>query len=249
MKALLALTSHNIDFCQQALARWKDCPKVSVLGIDMKIEAPSKQQHVLLIPTAATTIKNLRVLNDCPNITVIVFDAPVLCKELGATLLDVEKQTLDYSFRFRKLEFRDVTTVVKRAFLSKDDVKVKRSTIDMSTKLLKRVHGSVLGKFLTFLYRIPDTDRRIELQKEVFDAWWSGDVSAVRKYLQRKYPKNAAAQEFAADLDSEDGKNFVLAVGALRKLKETNKPVAYEKLAKAHKVSAYDLRYYAKGKK
>lgn len=247
MKALYALTAHNIDFAQQALNKLKDCPKVSVLNLDHKIEAPNTQSHVLLIPTVQVLKRNARVLNDCPNIVVIVFDAPVLCKEIGAEMLDIEKQTLDYKFTYRRLEHRDVNHAVKAALNGPGGVKIKKATIDMSTKLLKRVYGSILGKFLTFMYKVPDTDKRQELQRLVFAAWWNNDMDSLRKALEKRYAKNAAAQEFLAHLDAADGTAFLAAVQRMRELREAGKPVPYAKLSKDFKVSAYDLKYYAKG--
>jgi len=246
MKALLAVTNHNIDFVQQALSRMKGCPTVSVLDVGAVIATATKDSHVLLVPTVATAVKNKTVLNKCPNIIVIVFDAPVLCKEIGATLLDVEKQTLDYVFRYHHLEPRDVMLAVRKALANQEPVLLKKQVIAMSTKLLKRVFGSIIGKFLTFMYKVPDTDKRAELQRHVFNAWWSGDVKLLVEFLKQRYPKNEAAAVFAKEVQEPDGLRFMAAVAEIRRLKDAGKPVSYAKISKAHKVSAFDLRYFSK---
>lgn len=249
MKALLALTNHNIDFCQEALVKMVGCPPVSVISIDYTIPEPTKDTHVLLVPTVATAVRNARVLNKSPNIIVIVFDAPVLCVEIGAQLLDVEKQTLDFVFRYRQLEYAEVRKAVRTALAAKEPAVITRQKIDMSTKLLKRAYGSIIAKFLTFIYKIPDTDRRQEIQKHVFDAWWSGDLTGVKAFLATRYKKNAAAAEFSKELDSKDSHRFLAALAEIRKLKEAGKAVSYQKISKAHKISVFDLRYFTKVRK
>lgn len=247
MKALFSLTNHNIHFAASALAKWAECPKVSVLSLDHVINTPTSERHVLLVPTVQVLKRNARMLNDCPNIVVIVFDAPVLCKEVGAHALDVERQTLDFKFTFHHLEPRDIVHAVRTAFAGSAVAKITKQQIDMSTKLLKRVYGSIIGRFLTFMYKVPDTDKRAELQKAVFGAWWNDDVPGLIKYLEQRYPKNKHAQDFVQQLNEKDGVAFLAAVKRLRELRDAGKKVAYPQLSKEFKVSVFDLRYFAKG--
>lgn len=249
MKALLALTNHNIDFCQQSLARMKDCPPVAILKIDDLIKQPTSKQHILLVPTVATLLRNATVLNQCPEILVIVFDAPVLCGEVNAQMLDVEKQTFDFLFTFKHLESADMLRMVRKALASAEQVQIKKQTVDMSTKLLKRAYGSIIGKLLTFIYKVPDTDRRQEIQQTIFAAWWNGKPQDALEFLRKRYSKNAAAQEFIKHLQGEDARRFAAAIADVRTLKDNQKPVNLPKISKAHKVSVYDLRYYSKVRK
>jgi hypothetical protein len=248
MKALLALTNHNIEFALQALAGAKNMPKISVLDIDHKVPAATDDAHILLSPTAAVTARNARLLNECPNIIMLVFDAPVLCKEIGCDMLDVEKQTLDWMFRYRHLDPRDVVNAVRRAMSSTTQVKIAKKQVDMSTKLLKRVYGSIMGKFLTFMYKVPDTDKRLELQKQLFDSWWQSNTKAAIEYINARYPRNAAAAEFIGHINGDDGLRFGAAVAEMRITKDAGKPISYAKLSKKHGVSSFDLRYFSKGR-
>lgn len=246
MQALLAFTSHNISFVQQSLLKLKGCPPVSVIDIDAKIKSVTEKPHVLLVPTVETLVRNAQVLNQCPRVIAIVFDAPVLCKEVGAPLLDVEVQTLDYAFRFRKLEPRDVVHHVKRALAATQPVKIEKKKVDTGTRLLKRTHGSIIGKYMTFLYKVPDTDKRQELQKQVFAAWWDNKVDELLTFLAKRYPKNAAATEFVQQLKEPEAQRFTQAVAELKKAKLASKPLAYDKVAKKFQISPFDLRYLLK---
>lgn len=243
MKSLLAITHHNIDFISNALQpflRRNQDTVFKIMDIDGKLAKPTAKKAIVIVPTVATVKANATVLNQCKNAVVLVFDAPLMCTELkGARLLDVEKNTPSYVFKFRRLEQHDVTHAISQAFKSEEPFKLNTKTLDIGMRLLKRTRGSVISKFITFMYKIPNTNRRNQVQAILFDSIWHGKIEEAKKYLKKHY-SNTQAINLITYLDSPEAKAFFKALEHVR----TKPRKSYADLAKQYNVSKFDLTYF-----
>jgi hypothetical protein len=243
MKALIAITHHNLDFVANAvqpyLQRNKDV-LLKTMDIDGKLPGPTKKKAILLIPTVATVKANATVLNKCPNVVVLVFDAPLMCVELkNAKMLDVEKNTPSYVFKFRRLAPHDVSHAVSAAFRNEENQKLDTKVLDVGMRLLKRTRGSVVSKFITFMYKIPNTNRRNQVQATLFDFIWRGKINDAKAYIKKNY-SNTQAENLVLFFDTEDARAFFKAIEHVR----TKPRKSYAELAKHYHVNKFDLTYF-----
>ncbi len=255
MKALIGITNHNVAFVSRALERYakrEDIP-LKILSVDAKLKKPTQKRLLLLVPTVGGIRANYEVLNGSPNVVTFVFDAAIQCSELKPiTLLDVAKNTPSYLFKFKPLQPEDIVVAAKRSFARDQSIKIKHQTINVSAKLLKLTYDSLIASFLTFMYKIPNTDKRLELQDTLFDFLWEGKLNDALRYIEKRYD-NEASRTFTDFLRKPIAKQFVAALADIKAQLskgdgKKKRSVNYAKISKKHLVSKFDLKYIMKAR-
>lgn len=112
--------------------------------------------------------------------------------------------------------------------------KIKYQVRNPIAKLLKRTAKSFVSNFVTLAYKTRDVEKQAQLRKEVFGALWRGERSLFTSAINKK------AADLIGLLNSEDAVNLE---AALQEVK-AGKKVAV--VAKAYKLSTFDLNYVIK---
>lgn len=212
-------------------------------NIDVSVFEPGSKKplsKIVLVPTIQTVINNIETFNKSDSIF-FVFDAPVLLEYLRPiVLLDVEKKTSSFSYKFRDLTFDLISKTLSQCDKAKSFV-VTKKVINVIPVLLGK-QSSFLTPIMTYLYLIPKGDGRYKYSKIIYD--WLRTPNAPVEDL--KIGANTASKTLFKFLKSERGITAKTAVEKIWALKKLKKPCNYKKLAKEHQVNVFDLKYLVK---
>lgn len=244
MKALYGISNSNIHTVSKLFSKYKDL-KVQVLGFDDNV-VPKTQ--ILLVPTVSLFLSNRKAINKT-NSVVFVFDTPSLLMYLKPIeLLDATLVT-SWTFNLKQLQESDIKKIVKRHTNTKEKVQVEKLTVDLIPKLLGASAPSVMKPILTFLYKIPDANKRLEYRKQVM-LWFATEkmsVEDLHKTLvllsSRKFSSLDNLIQFLQEPLSQDTKRVVL-----KSIKKdyTTKTFNVEKECRNTSANKYDISYILK---
>lgn len=249
MRSLLGVTNHNISHVTNALALLKRKKKYKKLKVEMVgFGHPcTGKADIILVPLISTFISNLKTLNKSKAM-VVVFDNPVKCEQLKPiNLVDIEKKRSGYNYTFRFINNKEMSGILAKHIDSTDKITVKKETIDVIPNLLKQQGSSVLNFIQEFVYTMPNTDQRMDMQKIIYK--WiakNQDIPTLEKKIMKlgnfkKIPK--ALTRLTEHLVSKEFDLYKRAIQEYLEKKKSGKSASYESLSKKYKIDKFDIRY------
>ncbi len=251
MKDILGISNNNIFGVYQTIKNCvdnlddKEQAKYRVQSLGFS-EAPKSGATIILVPTVARFLKQIDALN-ASNAIVLVFDTPVLLEYLKPIkLLDCKKKA-SYLYQFVELTTDKLMTTINTGFTGKR-MQVESQTIDVIPTILNSVHGSILNHILTFLYSVPNTDKRYQYQNIIYSWIQSQDdvdhLEIKLKTLMKK--KSVGFTKFIEYMKSDITANTRAAIKEIFELKAKKKPIMYKRISSVHQVNEFDLKYLLK---
>lgn len=250
MKILYGITNNNICTVAQYIEDWKKgLPEdrkarlvTQILGFeDDTLKSGIK---VLLVPSTSVFTKNLTLINKA-NAVVFVFDAAVRCEYLQPIqMLDVQSKTSSYSYTFRAIDSTYIIEKLRTGLVLSNELEISTNTVKVIPAMLDQVRGrSLMQPILTYLYKIPDTDKRYQYQAIILKWLVSTDSLAE---LKKQLPDHSQPQTLALIkcLETPPGVEGRQAVNEVLELRKAGKAVIYDKLAKKYpNIDTFDVRY------
>jgi hypothetical protein len=209
-----------------------------VLYPDQEPRAKALTKVPVLVVVGHKTLDNLiknDILSDGHN--VFLLDSPVFCSNYrNIELLDVVSKTRSFKFVFRPLEVSDIVTALKSPGASIDTV---RDKVDIIPHLLADTPASALHYIQTFLYSVPDVDKRSRWSHDLF---LSIEKGTPFKDLDWFKPTNQKHRAFLEWSESEEGQKILAALHSAVNI-ASRSTADLKRLEREYGVSRFDIRY------
>lgn len=243
MRALYGLGNHSIFHVQRTLKAHSKELRLQTLGLSASVKPNAE---VILVPTVSNFIRKRKDLLASDAI-VIVFDTPVLMATLQPLeILDAKKLgPLRYSF----------TTLSKETLIAKiqttGNVDVVKNEVDVISRLLDSTAPSIMKPILSFLYSIPNAEKRIDYRFQLLRYLTNPKLSRkdLRKSLialSRQKGSSSSVDDLLEFFATDQVINTRTVLGLIRKAKKSGKAPKVDRLCEQQKVSAFDVKYIQK---
>lgn len=244
MKALYGLGNHSVYSVRKTLRGHSKDLRVQVIHSECRVDQTA---DVLLVSNVSNFLRVRKELN-ASNAVVFVFDTPVLLEYLKPiVLLDVKKRA---SFRYSYVDLRAETLI--RALSEKTTkITVESFTIDLIPKLLEGTFPSIMKPVLTFLYTIPDLEKRLLFRFQILTYMMNrrvgaDDLKQTLIELSRQKKSYRALDDLIDFLTTDSVKATRKVLRKVSKAKKQGKSVKIDKLCEEYKVNSFDVRYVSK---
>jgi len=252
VKKLFGVTNNNIAHLSHHIRAFRDLLspekkkklRVQILDFEEKVR---DTVNVLLVPSITLFNNNLRDINDS-NAVVFVFGPPVRCEYLyPITLLDVQQKRNSFTYLFvPELTYEIVEKALLTGLRSPNTTIVDQRALDVIPTLLDETKGSIMQAIMSYLYKVPNTDKR-QWQQSLIFSWLLSDYDEEQLYLALGTTKNKNLDKLVAFFNSELGMQSRAALKEVTELRRLKKPVIYKSMAKKYpKLDMFDLRYALK---
>lgn len=241
MLDLMGVANSNPFSFTQGLREWLEAADVSpkgfkptLLGFD---QWPEEISGVVLVPTVNLLLRRLPQLEEA-NVVVVCFDTAVLLEYVTPMhLLDVLPKSQSFRYVFKPIDGFEVVRRIQQAKAHRVHVEVSKKEVDLIPTLLGETQGSILAPMLTYLYSVKDTNLRHEYQLKILH--WMRDGLDISQEL----PDSKAKERLMAHLQSDVAVATVSAIREMVSKRKAGKTVNLEKLATAHKINVFDLKW------
>lgn len=243
MRVLYGLGNHSIFHVQRTLKEHNRALKLQTLGLATSVKPGAE---VILVHTVTNFNRKRKDLN-ASDAVVIVFDTPVLLETLDPIELLDAKRIAPLRYAFTPFSKEELLTRLNVS----GNVTAQRQEVDVIPTLLNSTFPSIMKPMLTFLYSIPNTDKRIDYRFQLLRYLIKPKISM--KDLRKSLIALSRQKETSTNLDelldfftTEQVANTRKVLGAIRKAKKAGHPPRIDKLCEEHRVSAFDVKYIQK---
>lgn len=190
----------------------------------------------VIFHTASMFMRTHKKFKDSRVVALVLDNPYALQHELGLTLVGATftKNSILFS-QFTKKDLKDY--LVRCRDLS-EPLEFERVPYNLTAEVLKDYSASSLSALQTFLYKIKDTDSREFVSKTV-KKWMTSDATFdVLEPKLKRYVSLRSIEGLKAIVNTTSMRNFRAAVR-----KAAAHPNRIARIAKDHKVNAFDIKY------
>jgi hypothetical protein len=247
MVRVFGVANHSPEAVIRALIKFKRAgtPDIGILPVQniLSIKKPVKHTFLLFL-TVADLMRNLEVLNSpkYEGCSAIVFANPMKLHELvGLQPLDFapNPEFKGFGFTLRTLDMNKIRTF-------KGSETIERRSGKYLAKLVEHVQqGSLLNPFMTFIYTLPSVMQgptKTAVLRWLFTGKSDTYLTKALDGIEQGTVTARVRTKLKDILLTEVGRSFQVAFKAYRESKKAGS-VNITKLAKAHSVSDYEMRY------
>jgi hypothetical protein len=245
VKRLWASVNHSpiqvLEFCNKLSERNFEGKLRSqiIMPDDVRTSSFDDDAHIWIVVSSQTLelLKEKRV--NMSKVTVIIVDNVVLATQYqGIVLLDC-KQTRSYQFKFQPLDSEMVLSLREGSTNTSVDINAVR--VDILPELLNAQPPSVLSPVMTYIYTIPDTDKRSKYLADIFNCIQTQQSITKLDWFKRDNKKMSDLNDW---LEGDIGKKACIDISnALNKVKPTDGDKEFKQLADEFGVAKFDINY------
>ena len=245
VKRLWGAVNHSpiqvLQFCNSLSERNFEGRLLSqiIMPEDVRMSSFNDNAHIWIVVASATLelLKEKRV--NMSKATIIIVDNVVLATQYtGIKLLDC-KQIRSYQFKFIPLDAEMVMGL--RGEVGGDLIELDSVRVDILPALLNAQPPSVLNPVMTYVYTIPDTDKRTKYLTDIFNCIQTQTSISKLDWFKADNKKMSDLNDW---LESPIGKKACIDISnALNKVKPTDGDKEFKELSEEFGVAKFDINY------
>ena len=210
-----------------------------IMPDDVRMSNFDENAHIWIVVSCTTLelLKEKRV--NMSKATIVIVDNVVLTTQYRDVVLLDSKQIRSYQFKFVDLDAEMIMNL--RGEVGGDLIELDATRVDILPALLNAQPPSVLNPVMTYVYTIPDTDKRTKYLTDIFNCIQTQTPISKLDWFKADNKKMSDLNDW---LESPIGKKACIDISnALNKVKPTDGDKEFKELAEEFGVAKFDINY------